>query len=113
MVRVISSLLGVLLLAGCAETRDSKRTEQSGGARDSTPRKVSSLEEFRNKAQQFNSQISLPPLETTPEAVNKSVSNAIATANRALDRIGARASNQITFQNTIRALDDIMYQAGL
>lgn len=113
MVRVISLLLGLSLLLGCAETRDSKRTEQPPVARNEAPTKVSSLEDFQNRAQRFNSQVSLPPLETTPEAVNGSVSNAIKTANHALDGIGARASNEITFENTIRALDDIMYQAGL
>src|SRR2546430_502430 len=38
--------------------------------------------------------------------------NAIATANKALDQIGAQDPSKVTFKSTIVALDDLAYQAG-
>src|SRR2546430_15836516 len=39
--------------------------------------------------------------------------NAIATANKALDQIGAQDPSKVTFKSTIVALDDLTYQASL
>lgn len=64
-------------------------------------------------AKDFKSIISLPTFETTPAAVFDSVTNTIRHANAALDTIGRRAPDQMTFSNTVQALDDIGYEAGL
>ena len=74
---------------------------------------TTSLAQFQAKASRYHSVISLPPIETTPEAIQQSVSNAIAQANAALDRLGALQPGQVTFQNTAEALDDLKYTAGL
>lgn len=71
------------------------------------------LESFQANAAKYKSVISLPVLETTPEGIQKSVSNTIATGNAALDRIGQLGPDQVTFANTVCALDDAMYQANL
>jgi Zn-dependent oligopeptidase len=41
------------------------------------------------------------------------VRQTIAVGNAALDRIGALKPGKVTFENTIRALDDIGYQISL
>jgi thimet oligopeptidase len=72
-----------------------------------------SLAEFQAEARRRHAVLSLPPLETSPEAINQSVTNAMAQANAALDRLGALQPEQVTFANTVRALDDLKYVAGL
>jgi thimet oligopeptidase len=72
-----------------------------------------SLADYQRQANRYNAAINLPRFETTPEAIGQSISNAIARANAALDKIGALDHQQVTFANTIHALDDISYRAGL
>ena len=64
-----------------------------------------SLADFQQQANRYNAVINLPRFETTPEAISQSISNAIARANAALDKIGALGHQQVTFANTILALD--------
>jgi thimet oligopeptidase len=71
-----------------------------------------SFADYQQKAGEFGSVLKLPDYETTPEAVRGSMSNAIAIANAALDKTGGLKSNEVTFRNTIQALDDISYQAA-
>lgn len=71
------------------------------------------LRQFEERAARFNSVITLPHFETTSNEVLAKVSHTMAAANSALDRIAALAPHQVTFQNTVRALDDIDYQIGL
>jgi thimet oligopeptidase len=128
MVRITASLLVIALLAGCqseraqnqvqrAETQEavarSTQTNRPAAPVTAEPVGKGSLSEFQKRAAGFNGLISLPPLETSPEALQRSVSNAISTANAALDKVGALAPEQVNFDNTIRALDDIAYEAGL
>ena len=56
-----------------------------------------SLAEFQAEARRRHAVLSLPPLETTPEAINQSVTNAMAQANAALDRLGALQPEQVSF----------------
>jgi len=72
-----------------------------------------SFGDYQKKAAQFDSIISLPEFETTTNAIDSSVRQTIATANAALDRIGRLDPQKVTFENTVRALDDIGYQANL
>src|SRR3954465_6163765 len=58
------------------------------------------LHEFKRKAAQFNSVISLPQFEMTTNEVRVSVKQTIAVGNAALDRIGALKPREVTFQNT-------------
>jgi thimet oligopeptidase len=65
------------------------------------------LAEFQRTAARFNSVVTVPTFETTPEALGSSVKTAIAQAESALSRIGRLAPSEVTFDNTVRALDDV------
>ncbi len=97
----IVSLVG--LLSACQAPKNEKSSMSS----------PTTLAQFQANARKYNSVISLPNLETSPDAMRQSVSNTIAQGNAALDKIGALKPGQVTFDNTARALDDAMYQAGL
>jgi len=71
------------------------------------------LKEFRRSAAKFNSVITVPEFETTANAIRFNLKQTIAVANAALDRIGALKPRQVTFENTVRALDDIGYDISL
>ncbi len=71
------------------------------------------LKEFKKRAASFNSVLSLPQFETTTNEIRVSVRQTIARGNADLDRIGALQPSQVTFENTLRALDDIGYQISL
>jgi Zn-dependent oligopeptidase len=95
----MKQLLATLLLCGLAHNvrSDDLKTANS----------------FRDAAAKANSILTLPDWEQTPEAVEASVKNAIATANKALDQIGAQDLRKVTFKSTIVALDDLNYQARI
>lgn len=71
------------------------------------------LTEFQAKAALFNNLISVPDYETSPEAVQRSLSTTLAEANAALDQLGRLQPGQVTFANTVGALDDIMFAPSL
>jgi Zn-dependent oligopeptidase len=99
-------LVPVCFFIGCGTTDPT-----ASGPRP--PETLNSLAKFARHADAHGSVISLPVFETSPEGVMESVSNAIARANAALDILGSRPAGAITFENTIKALDDISYQASL
>lgn len=66
------------------------------------------LAEFQAKAAKFGNLISVPPYETSAAEVNQSLEATIANANAALDRVGRLHPDEVTFANTVGALDDIM-----
>src|SRR5205823_5441176 len=70
------------------------------------------VEDFNAAAAKANAVLTVPDWEQTPEAVDAMMKNAIATANKALDQIGAQDPSKVTFKSTIVALDDLAYQAG-
>ena len=71
------------------------------------------LREFRRRAAQFNCVITLPDFETTTNAIRFNLRQTIAVGNAALNRLGALKASEVTFENTVRALDDIDYQISL
>jgi thimet oligopeptidase len=71
------------------------------------------LKEFRKRAAKFGSVVALPQFELTTNEIRGSVRQTIAVANAALDRVGALKPSEVTFQNTLRALDDTAYQLSL
>ena len=73
---------------------------------------LKSFDDFRAAAAKANAVLTIPDWEQTPEAVDAMTKNAIATANKALDQIGAQDLSKVTFKSTIVALDDLTYQAG-
>ena len=101
-------LIAVVSLMTACETNDRSRPTSQAA-----PKPQTSLEDLQKKAAGFQGVLAVPEFETTPETIKKGVEAAIATANARLDAIGKLASNQVTFQNTIVALDDLGYQATL
>ncbi len=101
--RLVSVLILVCLLTAC-KSPDSSTTSKTSGP--------PSLATLQKKARQFQAVIAVPEFKTTPAGVRQSVSNTIARANAALDLIGQRDHGKVTFANTIRALDDIAFDAG-
>jgi thimet oligopeptidase len=77
------------------------------------PTTAKTLADYQREAAAFNSVISLPVFETTTNAIAQSVEMTIALGNQALDQIGKLPPAQVTFTNTVRALDDATYQASL
>src|SRR5438067_8803807 len=73
---------------------------------------LKSFDDFRAATAKANAVLTIPEWEQTPEAVDAMTKNAIATANKALDQIGAQDLSNVTFKSTIVALDDLTYQAG-
>src|ERR1700731_1566666 len=73
---------------------------------------LKTVNDFRAAAAKANAVLTIPEWEQTPEAVDAAMKNAIATANKALDQIGAQDPSKVTFKSTIVALDDLSYQAG-
>ncbi|MEY2410571.1 MAG: thimet oligopeptidase [Verrucomicrobiota bacterium] len=69
------------------------------------------LEAFRERALKFKSVISLPEFETSPGAIQKSVSNTIRRADLALGEIASCSHDRLSFANTMGALDDLLYEA--
>jgi Zn-dependent oligopeptidase len=74
---------------------------------------MDSLQEFQKRAAKFHSIITVPTFETTTNEVQASVKQAIVSGNAALDRIGKLGPGEVTFANTVRALDDLEFQLGL
>src|SRR6266446_1682263 len=73
---------------------------------------LKTVDDFRAAAAKTNAVLIIPDWEQTPEAIDAMMKNAIATANKALDQIGAQDLSKVTFKSTIVALDDLTYQAG-
>jgi thimet oligopeptidase len=73
---------------------------------------LKTVDDFRAAAAKANAVLTIPDWEQTPEAVDGMVKNAIATANKALDQIGAQDPGKVSFKSTVVALDDATWQAA-
>jgi len=91
-------------LAACSTGRHNNEPVSTAGK---------TLADYQREAEKFNSVISLPEFEMTSNAIAQSVKETIAAGDQALDRIGKLQPAQAAFTNTVRALDDATYQAGL
>src|SRR5437868_3424155 len=85
----------------------------ASGIVDLRAENLKTVDDFRAAAAKANAVLTIPDWEQTPEAVDAMVKNAIATANKALDQIGAQDLSKVTFKSTVVALDDLTYQASL
>jgi thimet oligopeptidase len=65
------------------------------------------LRDLQDDAARFNSVLTLPEWETTPAQVDANADLAIADANRQLEIIAQIDPKAGTFENTVRALDDV------
>src|SRR5437660_3662708 len=84
----------------------------ASGIVDLRAENLKTVDDFRAAAAKANAVLTIPDWEQTPEAVDAMTKNAIATANKALDQIGAQDLSKVTFKSTVVALDDLTYQAG-
>jgi len=73
---------------------------------------LKTVDDFRAAAAKANAVLAIPDWEHTPEAVGAMTKNAIETANKALDQIGAQDLSKVTFKSTVVALDDLTWAAG-
>ena len=74
---------------------------------------IDRLREFKKRAAAFNAVITVPQFETTINGLRFALKQTLAVGNAALDRLGALKPGEVTFENTVRALDDIGYQISL
>ena len=79
---------------------------------DFSAAETKSVDDFRAAAAKANAVLTIPEWEQTPEAVEASIKDAIATANAGLDQIGAHDPAKVTFKSTVVALDDLTYEAS-
>ncbi|MCU0788355.1 MAG: Zn-dependent oligopeptidase [Verrucomicrobia bacterium] len=71
------------------------------------------LSYYQELAEKYHSRLAVPILETSPAQIQAAVDKAIGSANGRLDEIGALDPAETTFTNTVLALDDLFYDAGL
>jgi len=74
---------------------------------------LKTVDDFRSAAAKANAVLTIPNWEQSPKAVEAMMNGAIAKANKGLDQIGSQDLKAVTFKNTVVALDDLTYQAGL
>src|SRR5437660_1976078 len=84
----------------------------ASGIVDLRAENLKTVDDFRAAAGKANAVLTIPDWEQTPEGVDTMIKKAIATANKALDQIGAQDLNKVTFKSTVVALDDLNWQAG-
>ena len=74
---------------------------------------LKTVDDFRSAAAKANAVLTIPNWEQSPKAIEAMMNGAIAKANKGLDQIGSQDLKAVTFKNTVVALDDLTYQAGL
>jgi thimet oligopeptidase len=74
---------------------------------------VNPLQRFEQRAAEFNSVVNLPTFETTTNEIQTTATNTMAAGNAALDQIGKLDTGEVTFANTVVALDNLGFQVGL
>jgi thimet oligopeptidase len=93
------------LLASCGTTPPAPTPAPAPAP---TPEQIN-LPAFQARAARFHSVVTVPTFETTTNGIDASVKAAIAGANLGLGRIGRLQPSEVTFSNTVRALDDVNY----
>jgi thimet oligopeptidase len=120
--RLIPVLLLALVFAACRsapESRVAARAPSDPAAQPApiaplpTNLPVTTFAEFAKRARHFKAVVALPKLETTPAAIQSSVSNTMARAELVLAQIASCQLDQLTLPNTVGALDDVDFEAGL
>jgi thimet oligopeptidase len=92
------------ILAGCGTPPD--RTAPSDPQNKT-------LSDFQREAAKYHSIITVPSFETTTNAIENSGTQTVAQAQRVLDQVGRLQPVQVTFDNTLRALDDVNFIIAL
>jgi thimet oligopeptidase len=73
---------------------------------------LKSIDSYRDAAAKANVQLTVPDWPQTPEAIETLAKDTIKKANAALDAIGKLDPKNVTFRNTVVALDDLAYDAN-
>src|SRR5437660_812340 len=84
----------------------------ASGIVDLRAENLKTVDDFRAAAGKANAVLTIPDWEQTPEGVDTMIKKAIATANKALDQIGAQDLSKVTFKSSMVALDDLTWAAG-
>ncbi len=74
---------------------------------------LKSVDDFKEAAEKANVVLTVPEFPGDVEGVSALAPAAIAKANKALDAIGQLEPKAVTFANTVRALDDLGWEAFL
>jgi thimet oligopeptidase len=96
---VLLSLMAALPMAVAISTQAASETD--------------ALRDFEQRAAKFKAVISLPHFETTSNEVRATVKQTIGAGNAGLDRLASQDAHKLTFNNTVRALDDVGYEISL
>jgi thimet oligopeptidase len=99
--RTVPAFLLACLLTACFTVKHQPATQED------------SLEKFQRLAAKFNNVVTVPSFETSTNEIQATVKQTIASGNAALDRIGKLQPREVTFKNTVGALDDLNFQLGL
>jgi thimet oligopeptidase len=70
------------------------------------------LETLQERAARHQALLQLPRFAPDAKSVRDEMSQAITRANTELDKIGALNPANVTFENTVRALDDLSFEIG-
>ena len=68
------------------------------------------LAQLQEQAAKFNTVLTPFTWEVTPDQIGSEADVVIASAGHKLDEIGKLTKSQVTFDNTIRALDDVGFE---
>src|SRR6516162_89246 len=96
---VLLSLMAALPMAVAISTQAASETD--------------ALRDFEQRAAKFKAVISLPHFVTTSNEVRATVKQTIGAGNAGLDRLASQDAHKLTFNNTVRALDDVGYEISL
>lgn len=72
-----------------------------------------SLGSVQRRAAAFHAVVTLPTFETSPQEIAATAAECITKGNAALDQIGKLEPREVTFETTVRALDDLNFQLML
>lgn len=76
-------------------------------------RPTASLAELQARAASFTNHLTLPQFEQSPAEIQASLAATLAACNAALDRVAGLPASAVTFSNTIGAMDEVAFTAGL
>jgi thimet oligopeptidase len=107
-IRLIVSSVATILVGAlyCCPSLQAEEPVEDAASGTSSTSKLQ-IGDLQDQAARFNSVMSLPDWETTPAQVDASVDAAIAEANGQLEAIAQVDPKSATFENTVRALNDV------
>ncbi len=73
---------------------------------------LNTLEHYQKKAQQYHSTIKAPVFAKTPEEIKKSLLHYLAVGDMRGDAIARFKKDEVSFENTVGALDDLFFRIG-